>query len=326
MIPHIGGNLGSLKHKIDRLFLYVRQSKLLKVNNKKMVKCSICNNEGHSAPTCDGEQVTKLTEEITAFWILGHNNSAENDTAIKHWVQNQRYKMTLVNRLWRKFHLGVWSEKGWWEITRANRERYAETRFYSPQPKTIEEFRHRIRNYVRPTEPEIDMVRIRAEQNEAREVVRREERRLRDQRNQAQQLAQREQRERDAADPNAVVRRNLQREFDRVNQAQLHAQAQAMREWVPTKPPSISVQMDPLETAYFINDNCPICLEPQTPGNTIALGCRHTCCVSCLKQAMKPGAKHFCVICRNTITQIRFKPDITPDNFNIISKHNHSLA
>jgi len=294
------------------------------------MKCSICKNEGHSAPTCDDPLVSKLTEEITAFWILGHNNSAENDAAIKHWVQNQRYKMTLVNRLWRKLNQ-VRSEKGWWEITMANRERYAETRFYSPQPKTVEEFRHRIRNYVRPTEPEIDMVRIRAEQNEAREVERREERRLRDQRNQERRAVEEArllaQREREAADPYIIARRNLQREFDLVNQAQIHAQAQAMRALKPTtKPPSISVQMDSLETDYFINDNCPICLEPQTPGNTIALGCRHTCCVSCLKQAMKPGGKHFCVICRNTITQIRFKPDITPDNFNIISKHNHSLA
>ena len=307
------------------------------------MKCSICKNEGHSATTCDGDKITELTEQIRALWILGHNNSAENDTAIKHWVQNQRFKMTLVNRLWRKLHK-IHSDKGWWQITEANHERYAETRFYSPQPKTIEEFRHRILNYVRPAEPEIDMVRIRAEQEEAREVERREERRRIAQRNaqrdQAQQLAQREQRERDAANPNLIGQRNIQRHFEeqqrqfQANQRQanynneqvVRDHNQAMREWVPTKPPSISAQMDSLETTYFINENCPICLDPQTPENTIALGCKHTCCVSCLKQAMKPGAKHFCVICRNTITQIRFKPDITPENFNIISSHVHTLG
>ncbi|MCS5650944.1 MAG: RING finger protein [Dehalococcoidia bacterium] len=284
-----------------------------------------------------------MTEEITAFWVHGHNNSAENDAAIKHWVLNQRYKMTLVNRLWRKLKQ-IHHEKGWWRITEANRERYAETRFYSPQPKTIEEFRHRIRNYVRPAEPEIDMVRIRAEQDTAREVERREERRQAAQQNQerrdAEQARLLAQREREAADPNLIIQRNIQLQIDEgqrqfeANQRQaiyqndllVRVQNQALRAFKPTKPPSISVQMDPLETAYFINENCPICLEPQTQGNTIALGCRHTCCVSCLKQAMKPGGKHFCVICRNTITQIRFKPDITPDNFNIISKHNHSLA
>jgi hypothetical protein len=303
------------------------------------MKCSICKNEGHSATTCDGDQITELTEQIRALWILGHNNSAENDTAIKHWVQNQRFKMTLVNRLWRKLHQ-IHSDKGWWQITMANRERYAETRFYSPEPKTVEEFRHRILNYVRPAEPEIDMVRIMAEQNEEREVARREERRLRDQRDQERQVRLLAQRERDAANPNLIVQRNIQRHFEeqqrqfQANQRQanynneqvVRAHNQAMREWVPTKPPSISAQMDSLETTYFINENCPICLETQTPDNTIALGCKHTCCVSCLKQAMKPGVKHFCVICRKTITQIRFKSNITPENFNIISSHVHTLG
>ena len=305
-----------------------------------MVKCSICKNEGHSASTCDGEQITEWTEKIKRFWVHGRNNSAENDEAVKHWVQNQRFKMPLVNRLWRKFHSEVYCAKKWYHIPQANRERYAETRFYSPQPKTVEEFRHRILNYVRPAEPEIDMVRIETELAEAR----REERRLRDQRIQERQAAEEArllaQRERDAANPNLIVQRNIQRHFEeqqrqfQANQRQanfqneqmVRAHNQAMRAFIPTKPPSIPTQMDSLETEYFINADCPICLEPQMPGNTIALGCRHTCCVSCLKQAMKPGGKHCCVICRNTITQIRFKPDITPDNFNIISKHIHSLG
>ena len=302
------------------------------------MKCSICKNEGHSATTCDGDQITELTEQIRALWILGHNNSAENDTAIKHWVQNQRFKMTLVKRLWRKLHQ-IYSDKGWWQITMANRERYAETRFYSPEPKTVEEFRHRILNYVRPADT-FNVVRIVAEQNEEREVARREERRLRDQRDQERQVRLLAQRERDAANPNLIVQRNIQRHFEeqqrqfQANQRQanynneqvVRAHNQAMREWVPTKPPSISAQMDSLETTYFINENCPICLETQTPDNTIALGCKHTCCVSCLKQAIKPGAKHFCVICRKTITQIRFKSNITPENFNIISSHVHTLG
>jgi hypothetical protein len=307
-----------------------------------MVKCSICKNEGHSATTCDGDQVTELTEQITAFWIHGHNNSAENDEAVKHWVQNQRFKMPLVNRLWRNFQLGVYCAKRWYNIPRANRERYAETRFYSPQPKTVEEFRHRILNYVRPAEPEIDMVRVETELAEERRQV--EQRRVEERRaaEEARQLAQRErearqlaQREREArqlaqrereADPNIIAQRNLQRGFDHLNEQMRHVQHRAMQALKSTtKSASIQSQMDPLETDYFINENCPICLETQTPGNTIALGCKHTCCVSCLKQAMKPGGKHFCVICRNTITQIRFKPNITPVNFNIISTHIHSL-
>ena len=308
--------------------LFVRTSvPTTKVISKKMVKCSICKNDGHTAGTCDGDLITKLTEEITAFWVLGHNNSAENDAAIKHWVQNQRYKMTLVNRLWRKFQLEVWCEKGWSGITKANHERYAETRFYYPKPQTVEEFRHRIRNYVRPTEPEIDLVRILAEQDEERDEERRQNAQRNQERRAAEEARQLAQREREAADPNIIAQQNLQRGFDQVNEQMRYVQRRAMQVFKSTKKPaSIQSQMDSLETDYFINDNCPICMEPQTPGNTIALDCRHTCCVSCLKQILKPQSKHCCFSCRNPITKIRFKPNITPDNFNTISKHIHSLA
>ena len=294
--------------------------------SKKMVKCSICKNEGHSARGCDGQFVTEWTEKLTAFWIHGHNNSAENDEAVKHWIQNARFGKPAMNRLYSKLKQ-IAVQKQWWRVAQVSRDRYAETRFIFAQPNSINAFRDLILNYVRPAEPEIDMVRIRAELAEERARNMRRYQQEQQERRDAEMARQLQQRERDAANPNAVARRNLQREFARANEAQVRAQAQAIQALKSTtNSVSIPAQMDPLETAYFINENCPICLEPQTPGNTIALGCKHTCCVSCLKQAMKPGAKHFCVICRNTITQIRFKPDITPDNFNIISKHNHSLA
>ena len=295
-----------------------------------MVKCSICKNEGHSATTCDGQFVTEWTEKLTAFWIHGYNNSAENDEAVKHWVQNQRFKWPLVNRLWKNLiRSPVYRQKQWWRMQRSRviRERFAETRFIFQQPKTVEEFRQRILNYVRPAEPEIDMARVEIELEEERAARARQFQQEQQERRDAAMARQLQQRERDAANPNAVVRRNLQREFDRANEAQMRAQAQAIQALKSTtKSGSIQAQMDPLETDYFINADCPICMEPQTPGNTIALDCRHTCCVECLKRTLKPTIKNCCPSCRDPITKVRFKPDITPENFNIISTHIHSLS
>jgi hypothetical protein len=302
-----------------------------------MVKCSICKNEGHSATTCDGQFVTEWTEKLTAFWIHGYNNSAENDEAVKHWIQNQRFTWPLVNRLWKKLTMSpVCRQKQWWKIHRSQviRERFAEIRFIYSTPKTVGEFRLRILNYVRPAEPEIDMARVEIELEEERAAMARQLQQEEQERRDAAMARQLQQRERDAANPNAVVRRNLQREFDRANEAQnraneaqMRAQAQAIQALKSTtKSASIQAQMDPLETDYFINADCPICMEPQTPGNTIALDCRHTCCVSCLKRTLKPTIKNCCPSCRNPITKVRFKPDITPENFNIISTHIHSLA
>ena len=65
----------------------------------KMV-CSICKEGGHNASSCSGQIVTEWTEKVKRFWLYGHNNSVENDEAVKEWARTARFKMPLVNRIW----------------------------------------------------------------------------------------------------------------------------------------------------------------------------------------------------------------------------------
>ena len=251
--------------------------------------------------------------------------------AVKEWARNARFKMPLLNRLWENLR-GVYFQKGWYRLNQVDINRFTQTNFYYPRPKTIAEFKIRIANYVRPVEPEeIDEVLAEMDRQaqERRDRIRREreERRRLEQEQRDRLLAERvAQRQREAEDPDVQARRAVQREFERANAAIRYAQERAMRALQAKKKSTpIETHMDPLDTDYFINADCPICMDAQTPGNTIALNCRHTCCADCLKQTLKPGAQHQCPTCRVKITQIRFKPDIAPHHFNTISSHVHSL-
>ena len=84
--------------------------------------------------------------------------------------------------------------------------------------------------------------------------------------------------------------------------------------------------MDPLELKYFENTDCQVCMESLTSDNTVALDCRHTCCVFCLKQILKVSDKHKCPTCRADIKSIHFKSTISSENFNTISAQINSLV
>jgi len=297
----------------------------------KMV-CSICKERGHNAKNCNGQFITEWTENIKRFWIYGHNNSVENDEAVKEWARNFRLTRPIINRLWEHIR-GVNHQKRWWYLSQADRERFVQTQFILNKPSSVTSFRERIANYVRPAEQE-PIAEALEERDRHIEERRQQQRREREQQQRLVQeqrdrvLAERiAQRQREAVeDPNAQVRRNLQGEFDRAHQIFRHAEAQAIQALKPKKMASIQAQMDTLETEYFENTDCPICLEALTPSNTVALDCRHTCCVACLKQTLKPGIKHCCPTCRADIKFIRFKSSISPENFNTISSHIRTLV
>ena len=251
--------------------------------------------------------------------------------AVKEWARNARFKMPLVNRLWEHLR-GVHFRKQWYRLSQEDINRFAQTRFYDKRPKTVAEFKERIANYVRPVEQEeIEEVLadIDRQAQERRDRIRRdrEERRRLHQERQDRLLAERvAQRQREAEDPDLQARRAVQREFDQLYAQVRNAQARADNALQAKKKSTpIETHMDPLDTDYFINADCPICMDAQTPANTIALNCRHTCCANCLKQTLKPTKKNQCFTCRVEITQIRFKPDIAPEHFNTISSHVHSL-
>ena len=295
-----------------------------------MVKCSICKINGHSAPRCNGALITEWTEKIKRFWLYGHNNSAENDIAVKEWARTARINMPLVNRIWSKL-MDTFRENRWSRIEPQNVDRFAQIKFIKKCPNNYPAVRLHIENYVRPTEQEpiAEALAVQAMiQLETRNERRAQHRRTEQERADAIMAERLVRRQIEAVeDPNAQVRRNLQRDFDRANAVVRNAQAQAIQALkVKKSGPSIQSQMDTLDQVYFMNTDCPICMEPQTPGNTIALNCRHTVCVECLKRTLKPAIKNYCPCCRDPITQIRFKPDITPANFNTISSHIHSLS
>ena len=284
-----------------------------------MTKCSICKVEGHRSTDCNGVFITEWTEKLKRYWMFGYHNSVENDEEVKLWAQNYRFTMPIINRLFEKLR-NCASVNGWFRIYTTYRDQYAEMKFIMNIPGTILNCRAQIGGYVRPTERQIDINAIIAAQDRERAEIYRVRR----------EVQEREEildRQRIAADPNILVRRNLQNEFNRANDALQHAQANAIRHLSSHNKRSIQYQMDTTEQAYFVNDDCPICIEPLTPGDTIAIDCRHTFCVKCLKRVI-PGVYntiHNCPCCRCPITKIRFKPTITPDNFNTISTYLHNL-
>lgn len=291
--------------------------------------CSICKQAGHNASNCNGPFIREWTENIKRFWIYGYNNSIENDEAVKEWARTFRLTRPIINRLWVKLR-EINYQKQWWRLSDEVKEQFVQTKFVLTKPSTVTSFKEHIANYVRPAEQE-PIAEALAELNriieERRQRLRQETRLLQERRDRvvAESIARRQ---REAVeDPNAQVRRNLQRDFDRANQMFRNAQQQAIRALQPKDKSSvIQFKMDAPDTEYFENTDCPICLEALAPDNTVALDCRHTCCVDCLKQTLKISNKRTCPTCRADINTVRFKSTISPDNFNTISAQINSLV
>ena len=270
-----------------------------------MVRCSICKETGHSANNCNGQFIKEWTENIKRFWIYGHNNSVENDEAVKEWARTFRLTMPIINRLWANVG-NIYIEKEWFKVDYRN---FVQTRFYHLiSSLTIADFRERIINYVRPTEEEpiaealVELERVEQEERMRRMILRQVayDEREREEEEQKRQQVQRE------------LTRWLERALEEDRQRILSKQ--------------IKWKMDPLELKYFESTDCPVCMESLTSDKTVALDCRHTCCVVCLKQILKVSDKHNCPTCRADIKSIHFKSTISSENFNTISAQINSLV
>lgn len=306
--------------------------------------CSICKQAGHIASNCNGPFITEWTENIKRFWIYGYNNSIENDEAVKEWARTFRLTRPIINRLWVKLS-EINYQKQWSRLSDQVKEQFVQTQFSLNKPSSVASFRERIANYVRPAEQEPIAEALEARDRQIEEgrqrlqqqYERQRQERIERERQQQRLLQERRdlvvaesiaRRQREAVeDPNAQVRRNLQRDFDRANQMFRNAQQQAIRALQPKDKSSvIQFKMDAPDAEYFENTDCPICLEALSPENTVALDCRHICCVDCLKQVLKISNKRTCPTCRADIKTVRFKSTISPDNFNTISAQINSLV
>lgn len=274
-----------------------------------MVRCSICKETGHSANNCNGQFITEWTENIKRFWIYGHNNSVENDEAVKEWARTFRLTIPIINRLWANLGF-IYFEKNWCKVISSS---FVQTRFYHlTSPLTIADFRERIINYVRPTEEPIAEAIVELERVEEEDRERELEERMR--RRILRQVAY-DEREREQE-------QEQQRELERLLERALEEDRQRQR--ILSK--QIKWKMDPLELKYFESTDCPVCMESLTSDKTVALDCRHTCCVVCLKQILKVSDKHKCPTCRADIKSIHFKSTISSENFNTISAQINSLV
>jgi len=292
-----------------------------------MVRCSICKETGHSANNCNGQFITEWTENIKRFWIYGHNNSVENDEAVKEWARTFRLTIPIINRLWANVGK-IYFEKKWWKVNSRN---FVQTRFYSfVHHQSIADFRERIINYVRPTEEEpIAEALAELERVEDEERIRRIQAAYDDEREQEREQQQ-QQRELEQQQQQQQQQRRQRREQQKRQQVQreltrwLERALEADRQRILSK--QIQWKMDPLELKYFENTDCQVCMESLTSDNTVALDCRHTCCVFCLKQILKVSDKHKCPTCRADIKSIHFKSTISSENFNTISAQINSLV
>ena len=276
-----------------------------------MVRCSICKETGHSANNCNGQFITEWTENIKRFWIYGHNNSVENDEAVKEWARTFRLTIPIINRLWANLGF-IYFEKNWCKVNSSN---FVQTRFYHlTSPLTIADFRERIINYVRPTEEPIAEAIVELERVEEEDRERELEERMR--RRILRQVAYDEREREEEEEKRQQVQRELTRWLERALEED--------RQRILSK--QIKWKMDPLELKYFESTDCPVCMESLTSDKTVALDCRHTCCVVCLKQILKVSDKHNCPTCRADIKSIHFKSTISSENFNTISAQINSLV
>lgn len=115
-------------------------------------------------------------------------------------------------------------------------------------------------------------------------------------------------------------------ELDRAAQQALSAQNRAVsraiartrRERVAVPPRIVSrikFRMDVSATKYTTDDACPICMETLSSENTVAMSCSHGFCSSCTGEFIN-RCNGKCPSCRETITEVRFKPDLCPESFN----------
>ena len=296
--------------------------------------CSICKETGHTAPSCNGQYITEWTERLRSMLITGQNNTAENDAAVKLWVQTATFNGPTLRRLLNNLN-GVLYDK-----------RFVGRKFFNPEPKTKREFEYLITNYVRPTDQEQMM-------NEQREVARfnsmkkkgivdipppaltqqqqREkdfQRQLERQR-QLRQLLSRQRQIRENDFNQQVEREVEQRQQQQQRVQKLQQIIRQQQDYNTTQNQLINVlkiRLDQVEAKikfqmvdddadFFKEKDCTCCMNPLSQNNTFAFGCDHVICAECAPKVIKMKCPN-CPTCRTQISTIKFTRNIPSITYN----------
>lgn len=81
----------------------------------------------------------------------------------------------------------------------------------------------------------------------------------------------------------------------------------------------VSFQLDDVHTQYFHHGKCPVCIERIDDTNSFAFSCLHAFCSRCVGELFQ-RFHNKCPSCREDITRVRFKSNILPEHFNLLSQ------
>ena len=94
----------------------------------------------------------------------------------------------------------------------------------------------------------------------------------------------------------------------------------------PTPQVKLRLVMDNMETKYYDETECVICMDPLNSKNRVVYNCKHPFCATCVKTHVSKHACPTCPICRARVEKICFKSDLTPAHYNLLSEHISNLA
>lgn len=268
--------------------------------------CSICNQAGHQARTCNSELLQQSVTRIKAHWLGENMPEGWNDVMVKEWAANLRIGLPYWRRIWTLLD-DEFFRKGWWRIPYAERQLNPVTAFTRPQPISVTEFKSRIQNYIRPLVlPEPPLPRPQHRPTPRRPHP-----------GPLPSPPPSEEVQPIRIDAEVRLLRRHMEDALVMHRRRINRQLQEQQKKINRK---VKLLMDQDDANYYIDDVCPICMDKVTPQTVLAFGCKHTLCANCAIDTIHKTTVG-CPICRVNITEIHFKPDTNRDTFNKLSSH-----
>lgn len=263
--------------------------------------CSICNQGGHTAAICNSDTLQQSVARIKAYWLGENMPEGWTDELVKNWVTtDRRIGRPYWRRIWRMLHV-EWHTRHWGRIPHVEQAANPVISFYRPEPRSVDEFKRRIRGYVRPVELPVAPPRPAPRPVPPRHVPRPLP---------VMQNQQAPNIDRDIL----ALRRHMEGAI--AIHRRLCRDAQSRHD----NRKKIGLVMDTPDEANFFDPVCAICMEGVTPETVLAFGCKHTFCGNCAIETVKK-TNFGCPTCRANISEIHFKPSTDRETFNKLSTH-----